>query len=197
MIDYSAIDPGEMDIGAGIQLCGSEEIFLEILGVFCRETEKKAALIERLEKTEDIDEYTVQVHSLKSGAKLIGAFRLSEMALEMETLGRRGDIEAIHRQTGWLLAYYRGFAESAAALLHEELREKRPLDKAELKRLCSELIHALEDFDIDLAADLVAEINGMEPPPDLEDCLRDLSVLVDDIEYDGAARTAAEIRDSL
>ncbi|MBQ3799472.1 MAG: response regulator [Treponema sp.] len=100
--------------------CGGDEIFLSAVRSFYDAIEEKAALIRTLLEAGDWKNYTVQVHALKSSARLVGASALSEMARYLEECGNkmqqgdesaRGDIEAL---TPGLLADYMSYHERLA-----------------------------------------------------------------------------------
>lgn len=100
--------------------CGGEEIFRDAVRNFYDAIEEKADLIRTLSESGDWKNYTVQVHALKSSARLIGASALSEMARYLEECGNkmqqgdesaRGDIEAL---TPGLLADYLSYRERLA-----------------------------------------------------------------------------------
>ena len=69
----------------------------------------RIGLIEDAFNKEDIENYTIQLHALKSSARLIGALEFSKQALELETAGREGDWERIKKDTGGILDRYRWF----------------------------------------------------------------------------------------
>lgn len=78
------------DTELGIRYCGdSEEMYCEILGIFCDMRDEKLAELENALSAENWSEYTVGMHSLKSNSLNIGGRRLSELCLELETAAKR------------------------------------------------------------------------------------------------------------
>ena len=78
--------------------------------------EKKADEIEELYKSGNIEDYTVKVHALKSSAKIIGAYTLSDKAKSLEDAGKRSDLEFIEQNNGALLEAYRSYRELLAGI---------------------------------------------------------------------------------
>ena len=93
----------------GILNCGSEEVFENILQIFVEEIDAKCGVIRQALTDADIKRYTVEVHSLKSSAKIIGAAELADFAAELEKAGDRHDLEKIDKMTDRLLKMYESF----------------------------------------------------------------------------------------
>ena len=85
---------------------GSKTLFDTIIKEFFRTINTKAQAIKEYEKNEDWPAYTIEVHALKSTAKQIGAYSLSEKAASLEKAGNQKDSVMIHMQTDALLRQY-------------------------------------------------------------------------------------------
>lgn len=112
-----------IDLAAALKNCAGEEVFAEAVQGFYDAIDKKAADIERFAAGRQWQDYTVQVHALKSSARLIGAAELSAQAAELEALGDRAKTAddaaaetAILSQTPVLLEAYRAYREKLAPL---------------------------------------------------------------------------------
>lgn len=66
---------------------GGDELYLSVLSDFVTMGDKNADEIESLLNNKDLKNYTIKVHALKSGARIIGAMTLSGEAREMEEMG--------------------------------------------------------------------------------------------------------------
>ena len=82
---YDAV--GEIRLKEARKYLGSDELLKNALQSFYEQIPDKADEIERLSKEKDYENYTIQVHALKSSARLIGANELSEMARTLEECG--------------------------------------------------------------------------------------------------------------
>ncbi|MCR5620953.1 MAG: response regulator, partial [Treponema sp.] len=112
-----------LDISTAMMNCGNEEVFQDVVTVFHDTIDGKAADIERFAADGNWQDYTVQVHALKSSARLIGATELSNKAAALETAGNRardgGDEDAvtsIRKGTPDLISDYRSFRDRLAPL---------------------------------------------------------------------------------
>ncbi|MBQ9438216.1 MAG: response regulator, partial [Lachnospiraceae bacterium] len=95
-----------LDYEAGLQNCMTEEILRDAISDFYDSVLTKPQEIQSYLDSGDIKTYTVEVHALKSSARLIGAQKLSAMAEEMEKAGNAEDIAAIQEKTPALLELY-------------------------------------------------------------------------------------------
>ncbi|WP_408069594.1 response regulator [Butyrivibrio sp. JL13D10] len=78
-----------IDIDVAIRNCGDEELALEVIEDFKSNLSDKYKMIKEYESAGDIKNFTIQVHSLKSSARIIGAEALSEQAEALEMLGNK------------------------------------------------------------------------------------------------------------
>lgn len=100
-----------LDIEQAIRFSGTIEVFMKLLQVFYDTLPAKVSIIEKYEKEENIHDYTIEVHALKSAAKLIGATELSKQAEYLEECGKEENIFEIHEKTPALTALYRSYEE--------------------------------------------------------------------------------------
>ena len=103
----------------GIEFCGDTESYMDAVAVYASSIDKKAALIEECLQKGDIENYTLNVHSLKSTSKAIGAGELFERALALEMAGKSGNIETLKADTPGFLKDYRGLKEILEQALDE------------------------------------------------------------------------------
>ena len=112
-----------IDIGEALKNCGEEGVFLDAASDFLDSIEERSQGIEKYAADADWKNYVVQVHALKSSAKLIGAEKLSLLAKELEAAGdaaQGGDEAAVRDialRTKDLLAEYRSYSKKLRRLL--------------------------------------------------------------------------------
>lgn len=97
--------PG-FDTSLGVFLCGDIEDYLDALSIFAASISSKSEKIKEAFDSEDVENYTTLVHSLKSSARTIGAVAVSDLARELETAGKQRDLERIKKDTPLLLSMY-------------------------------------------------------------------------------------------
>ena len=98
----------DLDPKAGIEYCGDAEDYLMALDIFRDSVLEKSAEIEKLLAQGKTDDYVRLVHSLKSTARAVGAFHISELAALLEEAGKNNDMTTVEEKTPRLLEIYRG-----------------------------------------------------------------------------------------
>lgn len=154
-----------LDLYEAMQHNPDEETFRQMISVFCKTMPGKAACIEEYEKKEQIRDYTIQVHALKSASRLIGATALSCLAQELEQAGNAQDLKKIHEETGLLLSLYRKYGDFLKDYLPKNpscgFKEPEiPLLEEKLKAVGN----AMENFDLDAADAIMQELEQIRMP---------------------------------
>lgn len=70
-------------------LSNDDELYAEILDMFCEMYDEKSEELEKFVSEENWAQYTVAIHALKSNALNIGGKRLSEFCLRLEKAGKK------------------------------------------------------------------------------------------------------------
>ena len=88
---------------------GDEEIFREVLEGYLEEDRREE--LARYFEAEDLPNYRVVVHAIKSTSRTIGAEELSEKAKALEYAAADGDIAFIRENNGELVTMYTDMLE--------------------------------------------------------------------------------------
>lgn len=97
----------------------SEEFYIETLEIYLEETSESAMLLREYLETENMKDYEVIVHALKSNSRLVGAVSTSELALELEQQSKNGNLEFVQAH-------------------HEELMQRLELAKKYIRQYLEE-----------------------------------------------------------
>ena len=109
----------ELNVLEGLGYCmDSKEFYLETLADFA-EADKLPLLDEAFEK-QDLDSYRINVHSVKSAAKTVGADVVSDRARELEFAARDGDAELVRRKHPEFRELYTKLTENIRGVLNNE-----------------------------------------------------------------------------
>lgn len=139
-----------VNVEQGIALLGSEKLYMKILKEFYHASGRRLELIQMAFEEKNYENYTIEVHSLKSIAKQIGAGSLSEFAAQLEKAGHEGNVSFIDANTEALLADYRKLKEKLRPLFADEAAEsegEKIADKESIAACLEQLIAALEEID--------------------------------------------------
>ena len=112
-------DVSEINANEGMQYCGDEEIYLDMLRTF-RETGPEAAdEIYNYWREGNIKDLVIKVHALKSNLRLIGATDAGNMAARLEKAARDNDIETLNNGLEVLISKARHISELLEPLAKE------------------------------------------------------------------------------
>ena len=82
-------DSEQLDVSLGLKYCGGdEEMYREILEIYCEEYDETVSNFERMLSESDWKNYTISIHALKSNSLNVGAAALSKRCLELEKAGK-------------------------------------------------------------------------------------------------------------
>lgn len=173
----------DLSVTDGIKNAGSEEIYKKVITDFAGSASSKADDIEMLFEKEDIRNYTIEVHALKSAARIIGYKKLSKLAEALEDAGNANDLVCIKNATGELVRLYRNIAEEIEKA-EDDGTEKEPIDDESLKDAVRSLKEFAEVFDFDSVDFVMKELKKYRMPEDFKDKYSKLKTLVAQVDRD-------------
>jgi CheY-like chemotaxis protein len=151
-----------LDTETAIKRLGTEELFWEVLKDYYNSIERKAKQIKQLEKDENWEQYTIEVHALKSASKQIGAMELGSLAEELEMAGKAGDIPFIKKKTNKLLSQYLQYQMILKYYFPEEEKQEGAIPQDVLKMHLLNLKNAAGEMDVDMMDGIMAELSQFE-----------------------------------
>ncbi|MCR5650244.1 MAG: response regulator [Lachnospiraceae bacterium] len=182
----------QIDVKAGIANCGGKESFLSVLDVFGSTAGQKADEIEKLYNENDIENYTIKVHALKSSARIIGAAKLSDRARLLEEAGKKNDTDYISANTKELLSMYRALEEELSS--GDKEPEKRPgLSDEERKEAFNTISEIAGSMDFGMMEDLLKDLEGYDLSEGDRKILKDIRGRLMDLDWDGITEITAGI----
>jgi CheY-like chemotaxis protein/HPt (histidine-containing phosphotransfer) domain-containing protein len=172
-----------MDAKEGLKNCGSAEGYISVLTVFYRTAGKKADEIESALGSNDIENYTIKVHALKSSARIIGAANLSKLAEMLENAGKEKNIDLISMETGALLKRYRNLGDKLSRLDpgDEDLPEIDPASMSEAYRTVAEIAQIM---DYQMMDSLLKDIKGYRLPPEDKEKVALIEQMLTELNWD-------------
>ncbi|MDE5747388.1 MAG: PocR ligand-binding domain-containing protein [Acetatifactor sp.] len=173
-----------LDVQKAMGFLGNEDLFWAVLKEYYRVIDKKYALIKQYEQEGKWREYTIEVHSLKSASRQIGAFELAETAAQMEAAGNAGNVELIRKITPGMLAEYIFYKDILAPYFpaEEEEKEEKQIYSGELAALFAQMRDALENLDLDTMEEAIQSMNQYSYGSVQDEFFEELKNAVDDMD---------------
>lgn len=185
--DHPQTDLGILSVPSGFQweeglkYCGSEEALKQTIQIFCQTIDSKANKIEQALQEGLLDDYTIEVHALKSSALLIGAPALSAAAKELEQYGNEKNLTALKEKTPQLLAMYRGMKQTLFPYMIEAESQKEKVPVQEWITTLQQMHDCMEQFDLDGVDAAMKKLDGFQTPEPLKGTIETLRVAVADV----------------
>lgn len=188
--------PG-IDVEKAIINTGSEELFLELLDDVYKLMDDKCNRVESCLAQNNIQNYTVEVHALKTTCRMIGAMDLGEEFFTLEKLGKENDLEQIEKLTPNVLNSFKALKPYLAPFADTSDAPKQEFDKDAISNILYELLEALDDFDLGAAEEAAKKLFTYEYNEALSDQVDTLNKLVSNLDYEEAKAKARQIITSL
>jgi signal transduction histidine kinase/CheY-like chemotaxis protein len=197
--EQRAIEIEGIDSSQGMDMAGgSRASYFEILSVFSRDAGKWLDTQgRRLPSEDELNDFTIRLHALKSAAANIGAAEISQRAAALEKAGRRGDRGAIRE----LLEEFRTDMEALVQGIREALKEEEtgPEENQEIPEAVRETIRqlreALEGEEYETIEELLKQLKDMELNSRLRQSISFISEQVLLLELPGAIAVIDELQE--
>ncbi len=182
-----------LDVEQGIELSGGLDLYLEILGDFYIMIPEKARKIEKCLADHMLHDYTIEVHALKSTARLIGAIELSERCYHLEQLGKVEEEEQLIEDTPEMLALYRSYINILRPYGEKNNGEKQQVPTEELISLLQQLYNGIDRFDLDEVDKTMQRLEECQIPKSCQDYMEMLRVYIADVAMEDIMNTAKQM----
>ena len=193
-IDQRWLTEVGIDAQTGIGYTGSEEKFVSALQRYCKNYEKNSAKVDEFFNANDMENFMITVHALKSNSKMIGAGPLSIEFEKLETAAREGNTALIISNTHPTLSAYKELVEKLSPIMNMgDVKPVNEITAEEARKTAEALFAALDDFDDDLSKTLAKKLSGYPFRMTQADRLKEAIALIDDFMYDEAAAIVKEI----
>ncbi len=175
-----------IDVEAGVRNSGSAEAYMPLLNIFYSSIAEKKEELERYYSEDDIQNYTIKVHALKSSARIIGAAEFGEKAQKLEDAGKSGDIAYIRENNAAFLEELQSFAEPLSLLFEKEENSDKPIADPELmEAVFEELRLAADDMDCDRLEGILQEMEEYSIPDKYVDLWKRIKEATESYDYNG------------
>ncbi len=146
--------------------CGDNESYIKALEAYMDAADEMQTSINNAYSMDELKEYTIKVHALKSSSKIIGAVEIGQMAEMLEKAGNESDRETINKYTEELLLYHKTLCTVLKKYLVKDDEEiEKPLISGEqLEDAYSALKEVAQFFDYDTVQTIISSIDDYVLP---------------------------------
>ena len=183
-----------IDVMVGMKYSGEDaDLYREVLSDYMDTIEEKADLIERAVTDGDLETYTIEVHSLKSTSKSIGAMELSALAKDLEDSGKNGAWGTIIARTPALLSMYRALYHVIMpyhTFSEPEPLEKKTVNEKEVMELLGQLLEAMNLYDAISGEEITEKLSEYEFTDPWAGYMQEVSEAIARFDYDACKEKA-------
>ena len=94
-MDINVLIQGGVNVNGALELLGDMDTYNETIQDFLSEIDEKLANIKKYKEEQDMDNYAILVHSLKSDSKYLGFTALAELAYQHELASKAKDVRFV------------------------------------------------------------------------------------------------------
>ncbi|MCR4892515.1 MAG: response regulator [Lachnospiraceae bacterium] len=179
------LDESPIDTELGIKNNAGAENYYMVLKLFYDSLEEKRKELDDLYSKEDFKNYTIQVHALKSSARVIGALDLGDKAEALEKAGKNADFGYIREHHGDFVRAYAGFRQVLEPVCRDDNDENKPMADPELlKDALRRIQEAAEAMDCDELEEIFVEFEKYRIPDEDSQLWTRLMEAAEQFEYD-------------
>lgn len=178
--NFPLLPADKINLAKALENAGGFENWLSVTKTFLSSIEEKKALIQDYYTKGDYKNFTIQVHALKSAARIIGAEKLSFMAEEEEKAGN------ILQKAADLLKEYQSyikFLEPVKNYSDSDNCEKEDASQEEIDKIIKDIMQACQDCDLSGLEENFAKLQKIKLPAALKEKLPELTRAVENIEF--------------
>ena len=196
-------NPLDIDFENGLEnVGGNEAAFASVVNAYYKEGLSKINIINDYLSNNDITNYVIDVHALKSSSAAIGAKGLSALFKELEFAGRGNNIEFLNAHTSNVINMFSRVLDKVHDYLvsidaYEEDNADMPDgEEVEFDRsLAEDIIKALEKFSIKDSEEKIAALSTTNFGPKINSCIKDIKKCIDTFDYIKAKEMLKELID--
>ena len=182
---FAISDIKELNTENAMSLLGTEKLFRSVLKDYFDAIEKKAKVILEYKAAERWRDYTIEVHSLKSTSRQIGADNIADVAAEMEKAGNDGNIALINEKTDGLIEDYLNLRKALTKyFVEEEHEEMRAAEDKDIVDMLGRMREALDNFDTLQMDEVIEEMSRFKYSDENAEFFDSLKQAVSDSDID-------------
>lgn len=189
----SAADIKELNVKGALSMLGSEKLFWTVLEEYFNAIDKKSKAILDHKAAERWRDYTIEVHSLKSTSRQVGAEHLADIAAELEKAGNDGNITLINEKTDGMIEEYLRLREALTKYFSEAPAEEERFAVSEnINGMLNKMKEALDNFDTLQIDEVIDEMSKFRYSDKNAAFFERLKAAAEDSDIDGCLRIVEE-----
>jgi len=191
-----------VDYDKAILLCGGDEgILLSVMNVYVKSFKRIKDRVEEFYATENLHDYSIEVHGVKSSSRSVGNNELGELAYALELNSKDGNLEFVKENNAKFIDMYTEFVKDMKAALaeinKEEAVDRVDISNEDFKQMLSECCEAYENYDTRKSEDIMTNMIKGNFSEDILEKLNEAKESAELFDFDIAGNILKELLQSL
>ena len=153
----------ELNLDAALTYCsGDLGMLICVMEIYVKSYNSIKKRLESMYNEQDMANYGIEVHGVKSSSRSIGATELGELAYALEMNSKKGDFEFVKENHEEFMQKYSDFTEILSEKLKHingnEKTEKIKIPADEAKSIIASCCEALENYETKTASELLGKL---------------------------------------
>lgn len=98
MKDVSILENNGVDLNSALEFLGDLSFYDETLEAFLEENKTRVPNIEKYKNEQNMEDYAILVHALKSDSKYLGFKALADIAYEHEMASKANNVDEVNKK---------------------------------------------------------------------------------------------------
>ncbi|SFB38629.1 Signal transduction histidine kinase [Acetitomaculum ruminis DSM 5522] len=175
----------QLSVNKAIENCGDAEAYIKILKDFVMGAKAKNDELNKYLSDNNIEDFTIKIHALKTSTRLIGAYDLSDMCRRLEEAGNNRDIAYIDSHFPFVMEWFLEIIQQIIDIFPKENDEKKEMiDEAGLREAYGAIYEFAGVFDIDSVDKIIANLEEYRLPDGEKERFEKIKQGVLNVDYD-------------
>ncbi len=156
----------DIDVRQGLEYTGGDiDTYIYTIKVYYKEIDKNLEAIKNAMMHDDVRDFTIRIHALKSASRSIGATALADDAMDLEEHGKKQDVSYILDKAPAVVDRYREYKDILKDFKDENEENEVPeedllpeLSTEDFRNQLRSIRTAVDDFEVELATEAVNSV---------------------------------------
>ena len=174
-----------IDTSAGLKNSGGADAYLALLKIFYDSIDDNIEIMDKLYRDNELKDYTIKVHSLKSSARIIGAADFGDRVQLLEDAGKAADNVYLSEHHSHIIEEYRSYKDILKAVFPEKgVSEDDPVASEErMEQAYIDLAEAAEAMDCDRLDQIFSSMEHYRIPEEDKRGFEKIKAAADGFDY--------------
>ena len=183
----------DIDVSIGLENCGNKKLLKKALLMFYDSIEEKYNELENLFNSNDIKNYAIKIHALKSTARLIGASELSAQAAHLEKSANENDADEVKAKHAQAMELFKSYKQKLSKIAKSTTNQNVDISESFFANQLKKIYEAADNFDITTLDQTVESLEKYKIPAKYDALYSQIKTYIKNVDFDGIKNLISSI----